>query len=48
MTRVFAYLFATLIVLAGVGQAQAQVDTRELMGGGPGFFGSSGSSSIRR
>ena len=48
MTRAFVYLFAALTVLAGVGQAQAQVDMRDLMGGGPGFFGGGGSSSIRR
>ena len=50
MTRAFAYVIAALTVLAGVGQAQAQVDMRDLMGGGPGFFGGgrSGSSPIRR
>jgi lipoprotein-anchoring transpeptidase ErfK/SrfK len=49
MTRAFAYLFAVLTTLAGISQAQAQVDMRELMGGGPGFFGGGGgSSSIRR
>jgi len=48
MTRVFAYLIAALTVLAGVGEAQAQVDMRDIMGGGPGFFGGRGSSSIRR
>jgi lipoprotein-anchoring transpeptidase ErfK/SrfK len=50
MTRAFALLIATLTVLAGIGQAQAQeMDMREIIGGGPGFFGGrSGGSSIRR
>jgi len=49
MTRAFAYVFAVLTMLAGVGQAQAQVDMRDIMGGGPGFFGGGGGSSpIRR
>jgi lipoprotein-anchoring transpeptidase ErfK/SrfK len=51
MTRVLALLFATLTVLAGVGQAQAQdfggfFDSRGIFGGGPDFRG--GSSPIRR
>jgi lipoprotein-anchoring transpeptidase ErfK/SrfK len=44
MTRAFALLLATLTMLAGAGQAQAQQffffgdDSRDIMGGGPGFF----------
>ena len=38
MTRAFAILFASLIWLSAAGHAQAQeVDTRDLMGGGPDF-----------
>jgi lipoprotein-anchoring transpeptidase ErfK/SrfK len=45
MTRTFALLFATLTVLAGTGLAQAQgFDSRDIMGGGPNFFGGGGSS----
>lgn len=52
MTRAFAYLFAALMVLAGVGQAQAQdsqgfFDMRDILGGGPNFR-MGGSSPIRR
>jgi len=40
MTRGFALLFAAVVMLGGAGQAQAQgfFDTRDIMGGGPGFF----------
>jgi len=40
MTRAFALLFAAVVMLGGTGQAQAQgfFDTRDIMGGGPGFF----------
>jgi lipoprotein-anchoring transpeptidase ErfK/SrfK len=40
MTRAFALLFAAVVMLGGAGQAQAQgfFDTRDIMGGGPGFF----------
>jgi lipoprotein-anchoring transpeptidase ErfK/SrfK len=57
MTRAFAFLFAAVMVLAGVGQAQAQGfpnlfdASRDIMGGGPGFFEPgmpSGSSPIPR
>ena len=57
MTRAFALLFAAVTVLAGAGQAQAQGfpiffdDSRDIMGGGPGFFRPgmpSGSSPIPR
>ena len=49
MTRTFALLFATLTVLAGTGLAQAQgFDSRDIMGGGPNFFGGGGSSPIQR
>src|SRR2546428_5860305 len=54
MTRAFAFLFAAVMVLAGAGQAQAQFffdDSRDIMGGGPGFFRPgmpSGSSPIPR
>ena len=58
MTRAFAFLFAALMVLAGAGQARAQGfpnfffdDSRDIMGGGPGFFRPgmpSGSSPIPR
>jgi lipoprotein-anchoring transpeptidase ErfK/SrfK len=53
MTRAFVLLFAALTVLAGAGHAQAQgsgswgVDSRDIMGGGPNFFGG-GSSPIPR
>jgi lipoprotein-anchoring transpeptidase ErfK/SrfK len=49
MTRAFALLFATLTMLAATGQAQAQGffgdDSRDIMGGGPNFFGGRGGSS---
>ena len=46
MTRVFAYLFAALVVLAVAGPAQAQeMDMRSLFSGGPNFFGGGGGSS---
>ena len=54
MTRAFAILFAAVMVLAGAGQARAQGfpnffsdNSRDIMGGGPGFFrpGMSGGSS---
>jgi len=54
MTRAFALLLAALTVLAGAGRAQAQFffdDSRDIMGGGPGFFRPgmpSGSSPIPR
>ena len=57
MTRAFAFLFAAVVVLAGAGHAQAQgfpnffEDSRDIMGGGPGFFRPgmpSGSSPIPR
>jgi lipoprotein-anchoring transpeptidase ErfK/SrfK len=45
MTRVLALLIATFAVLAG-GQAQAQnFDSRDIMGGGPNFFGGRGGAS---
>jgi lipoprotein-anchoring transpeptidase ErfK/SrfK len=48
MTRAFAVLFAAVTLLAGAGHAQAQgVDSRNIMGGGPNFFGG-GSSPIPR
>jgi lipoprotein-anchoring transpeptidase ErfK/SrfK len=48
MIRVFAFLVAAVTVLAGAGHVQAQgVDSRDIMGGGPNFFGS-GSSPIPR
>jgi lipoprotein-anchoring transpeptidase ErfK/SrfK len=47
MTRVFALLFTAVIALAGTGLAQAQ-DARDIMGGGPNFFGGGGSSPIPR
>jgi lipoprotein-anchoring transpeptidase ErfK/SrfK len=46
MIRAFAVLFAALTVLAGASQAQAQ-DSRDIMGGGPNFFGG-GASPIPR
>jgi lipoprotein-anchoring transpeptidase ErfK/SrfK len=54
MTRAFAFLVAAVVVLAGAGHAQAQGfpnfffdDSRDIMGGGPGYFrpGMSGGSS---
>jgi lipoprotein-anchoring transpeptidase ErfK/SrfK len=56
MIRAFAFLFAAVVVLAGAGQARAQSlfvfeDSRDIMGGGPGFFRPgmpSGSSPIPR
>jgi lipoprotein-anchoring transpeptidase ErfK/SrfK len=46
MTRVFACLFAALMVLAGAGEAQAQeMDMLGLFSGGPNFFQSGGGSS---
>ena len=56
MIRAFALLFAALTMLAGAGQAQAQgffqdFNSRDIMGGGPGFFRPgmpSGSSPIPR
>ena len=49
MTRVLALLFAAVTVLAA-GQAQAQADMRDIMGGGPNFFngGGGGASPIPR
>ena len=51
MTRAIALLFAALTLLAGAGHAQAQgffgTDSRDIMGGGPNFFGG-GSSPIPR
>src|SRR5690349_8157923 len=42
MTRAFALLLAALTMLAAAGHAQAQGfffdDSRDIMGGGPGFF----------
>jgi lipoprotein-anchoring transpeptidase ErfK/SrfK len=46
MTRAFASLLAALTLLAVAGHAQAQ-DSRDIMGGGPGFF-FQGSSPIPR
>ena len=51
MIRAFAFLFAALTVLAGVGHAQAQERTFfDIFGGGPNFQGGSygGSSPIQR
>ena len=55
MIRAFALLFAALIMLAGAGHARAQLfifeDSRDILGGGPGFFRPgmpSGSSPIPR
>src|SRR6266849_5272754 len=58
MTRAFALLFAAMTLLAGAGQARAQgfpgfqgfqdSDSRDIMGGGPNFFRSGGSSPIPR
>src|ERR1700692_3637601 len=48
MTRAYALLVAAVLI-AGGGQAQAQgLDMRDLMGGGPNFFGSGGASPIPR
>ena len=45
MTRAFAFLFVLVAMVAGSGHAQAQgfpnffgEDSRDVMGGGPGFF----------
>jgi lipoprotein-anchoring transpeptidase ErfK/SrfK len=52
MTRAIALLFTALTLLAGAGHAQAQgffgTDSRDIMGGGPNFFGSGGASPIPR
>ena len=57
MIRAFALLLTTLMMLVGAGQARAQQffffgeDSRDIMGGGPGFFRPgmpSGSSPIPR
>ena len=49
MTRVLALLFAAVTVWATAGQAHAQADMRDIMGGGPNFFnGGGGSSPIQR
>jgi len=49
MIRAFAYGVAALMVLGGVGQAQAQEgDTRNLFFGGPNLFSGGGSSPIPR
>jgi lipoprotein-anchoring transpeptidase ErfK/SrfK len=49
MTRVSALLLAAVTVLAGIGPAHAQgIDMRDVMGGGPSFFGGGGSSPIPR
>jgi lipoprotein-anchoring transpeptidase ErfK/SrfK len=51
MTRAFALLIAALMVLAGTGHSKAQgfFDSRDIMGGGPNFFGGgSGVSPIPR
>src|ERR1700730_14993411 len=49
MTRFIALLFAALTLLAGAGHAQAQgffgTDSRDIMGGGPNFFGGGGGAS---
>ena len=48
MVRIFAFWLVAVTVLAGAGHAQAQgADSRDIMGGGPNFFGS-GSSPIPR
>ena len=47
MTRVFALLVAAAALVAGSSGALAQVDMRDIMGGGPNFF-SQGSSPIPR
>jgi len=51
MARVLALLFAGVVtMLAAAGDAQAQTDMRDIMGGGPNFFngGGGGSSPIQR
>src|SRR4051794_32133524 len=50
MTRLLALLFAAVTVWATAGQAHAQADMRDIMGGGPNFFngGGGGSSPIPR
>ena len=54
MIRAFAFLFAAVMVLAGAGQRAGPNffdDSRDIMGGGPGFFRPgmpSGSSPIPR
>jgi lipoprotein-anchoring transpeptidase ErfK/SrfK len=49
MTRAIALLFTALTLLAGAGRAQAQgffgTDSRDIMGGGPNFFGGGGGAS---
>jgi lipoprotein-anchoring transpeptidase ErfK/SrfK len=48
MTRGFAFLFTAVLTLAAASHAQAQFfDSRDIMGGGPNFFGG-GSSPIPR
>ena len=47
MTRVLALLVAALAMLSAATRAQAQVDMRDIMGGGPNF-GGGGSSPISR
>ena len=48
MIRAFAALLAAVTLLAGAGHSQAQgVDSRDIMGGGPNFFGG-GSNPIPR
>jgi lipoprotein-anchoring transpeptidase ErfK/SrfK len=48
MTRAYALLVAAVLI-AGGGRAQAQgLDMRDLMGGGPNFFGGGGASPIPR
>jgi lipoprotein-anchoring transpeptidase ErfK/SrfK len=47
MTRVFALLVAAAALVAGSNGALAQFDSRDIMGGGPNFFGG-GSSPIPR
>jgi lipoprotein-anchoring transpeptidase ErfK/SrfK len=48
MVRIFAFWLVAMTVLAGAGHAQAQgADSRDIMGGGPNFFGR-GSSPIPR
>src|SRR6266478_70382 len=49
MIRTLALLIAAVAFLAGIGPARAQgVDMRDIMGGGPNFFGIGGSSPIPR
>jgi len=45
MIRAVALLFAVLTMLASAGQARAQYDSRDILGGGPGFFGGDGGAS---